>query len=146
MAPSAGMYAGGLHSQCCNRDLPGANDSSYGHWEQDAAMFVAWKVDYLKSDPCGVHAKGDAIGRFNQRWVDAFTQLGYIDKLHFQGDLVCGYRPGASAGCLNRTAAMANSWRYTQSFASEISAPLLTGARFFHAEPPVIFGITSHTS
>ena len=51
--------------------------------------------------------------------VDAFTQLGYIDKLHFQGDLVCGYRPGASAGCLNRTAAMANSWRYTQSFASE---------------------------
>ena len=107
------MYAGGLHSQCCNRDLPGANDSSYGHWEQDAAMFVAWKIDYLKSDPCGVHAKGDAIGRFNQRWVDAFTELGYIDKLHFQGDLVCGYRPGASAGCLNRTAAMANSWRYT---------------------------------
>ena len=29
MVPSAGMYAGGLHSQCCNRDLPGANDSSY---------------------------------------------------------------------------------------------------------------------
>ena len=67
MVPSAGMYAGGLHSQCCNRDLPGANDSSYGHWEQDAAMFVAWKINYLKSDPCGVHAKGDAIGRFNQR-------------------------------------------------------------------------------
>ena len=106
------MYAGGLHSQCCNRDLPGANDSSYGHWEQDAAMFISWKIDYLKSDPCGVHAKGDAIGRFNQRWVDAFTQLGYIDKLHFQGDLVCGYHPGASAGCLNRTAAQSNSWRY----------------------------------
>ena len=27
-----GMYAGGLHSQCCNRDMPGSNDTSYGHW------------------------------------------------------------------------------------------------------------------
>ena len=45
--------------------------------------------------------------------MDAFTKLGYIDQLHFQGDLVCGYRPGASSACLNRTAAMANSWRTT---------------------------------
>jgi hypothetical protein len=64
-------------------------------------------------DPCGIHSKGGAIGRFNQKWVDAFTKLGYIDQLHFQGDLVCGYRPGASSACLNRTAAMANSWRTT---------------------------------
>ena len=106
-------YAGGLHSQCCNRDLRGAYDSSYGHWEQDAAQFVAWKIDYLKSDPCGVHAKHGAIGKFNQRWVDAFTALGYIDKLHFQGDLVCGYKPDASSSCLSRTANQSNSWRTT---------------------------------
>ena len=108
-----GMYAGGLHSQCCNRALRGSNDSSYGHWEQDAAQFAAWKIDYMKSDPCGVHAKGGAIGRFNQKWVDAFTKLGYIDKLHFQGDLVCGYKAGASSKCLNHTAAQSNSWRTT---------------------------------
>ena len=76
-------------------------------------MFASWKVDYLKSDPCGIHAKHDAIGRFNQRWVDAFTKIGYIDKLHFQGDLVCGFKPHASGNCLNQTATMANSWRTT---------------------------------
>jgi alpha-galactosidase len=120
------MYAGGLHSQCCNRALhtPGkgaANDSSDGHWEQDAAMFAKWKVDYLKSDPCGVKSRNGAIGRYNQKWLDAFTKIGYIDKLHFQGDLVCGYKPGASDRCLNATAAMANSWRTTGDMRNEFS-------------------------
>jgi alpha-galactosidase len=39
-----GMYAGGLHSQCCNRDMKGSNDTSYGHQEEDAKQFIAWKV------------------------------------------------------------------------------------------------------
>jgi hypothetical protein len=55
-----------------------------------------------------VKNKNGAIGKYNQKWVDAFTKLGYLDKLHFQGDLVCGYGPGRSAGCLNATAKMAN--------------------------------------
>jgi alpha-galactosidase len=60
-----------------------------------------------------VKSKGGAIGRYNQKWVDAFTQLGYIDKLHFQGDLVCGYKPHASKSCLGNTANQSNSWRTT---------------------------------
>ena len=108
------MYAGGLHTQCCNRAMRGANDTSYGHQDQDAAMFAAWKIDYLKSDPSGVQAKN--IGKYNQKWIDAFTKIGYLDKLHFQGDSECGYKPRRPPSCENHTAAQANSWRTTGVF------------------------------
>lgn len=80
---------------------------------------VRWR---LSRCPAGIKAKKDAIGRFNQQWVDAFSKIGYLDKIHFQGDLVCGYKAGASDRCLNATATMANSWRTTSDIRNNFSA------------------------
>ncbi len=43
-----GIYGDAGAQQCCSRRLPGANDGSYGKEEQDAKLFAAMGVDYLK--------------------------------------------------------------------------------------------------
>ena len=35
-----GMYAGGWKAQCCNRGKRGGNDTSWNHWDIDAAQFA----------------------------------------------------------------------------------------------------------
>ena len=52
-----GMYAGGWQAQCCHRGGLGNNDTSWQHWDTDAAQFKRWQIDYLKSDPCCGHMK-----------------------------------------------------------------------------------------
>ena len=80
-----GMYAGGWHAQCCHRGMPGGNDTSWQHWDVDAATFRRWGIDYLKSDPCcGRDANttapltpADVFNEYNAQWDAAFRRVGY---------------------------------------------------------------------
>eukprot|EP00045_Choanoeca_perplexa_P014815 m.176694 g.176694 ORF g.176694 m.176694 type:complete len:392 (-) comp16804_c0_seq1:54-1229(-) len=51
-----GIYSDAGPAQCCSRVLPGANDGSAGHEQQDAAWFASLGVDYIKHDDCGSEA------------------------------------------------------------------------------------------
>lgn len=45
-------------------------------------------------------------------WFTSLSRYPII-YIHFQGDLVCGFKPGRSESCLNATAKQSNSWRTT---------------------------------
>eukprot|EP00912_Choanoflagellata_sp_UC4_P000165 UC4_evm1s107 len=88
-----GMYAGGWHAQCCHRGLREGNDTSWKHWETDAATFKRWKIDYLKSDPCCGHdmnstaplTPADVFNEYNEQWDIAFRNVDYITNVFIQG-------------------------------------------------------------
>lgn len=45
--------AGGYKAQCCHgstTDHHGSGDTSFGHWDTDAAHFAELEIDYLKSE------------------------------------------------------------------------------------------------
>lgn len=106
-----GMYAGGLHAQCCHRGMAGRNDTSWQHWDTDAAQFMRWGIDYLKSDPCCGRSvsppAGEIFDEYNVRWGAAFRRLGYLDSVFFQGS-----GPGRATNSSSFPVLM-NSWRTT---------------------------------
>ena len=89
-----GMYAGGWHAQCCNKGKRGGNDTSWRHWDVDAATFARWCMDYLKSDPCCGHnanataplTPADVFNRYNAQWDAAFRGV----SARYRG-MVAGY-------------------------------------------------------
>jgi alpha-galactosidase len=119
-----GMYAGGWHAQCCHRGKPGSSDTSWQHWDTDAAHFAELGIDYLKSDPCcGTKASNETapltpaeiFNEYNVRWKEAFSKIGYLDKVFLQGS-----GPGRAlnvSGCAACGDAswprLLNSWRTT---------------------------------
>ena len=128
-----GAYAGGgpptdatHHSQCCSRAIPGANDTSYGHWAQDVAFLVGeLGAEYLKSDPCGGPNQAAYTLAHNRGWVKALRAAGQLGNVHFQGDEQCGAlgrHPTRQCGAA--TAAIANSWRTTGDIANSWSTVL----------------------
>ena len=125
-----GMYAGGPSNsssrygnaaQCCHRGLEGANDTSWGHWDTDAALFKELEISYLKSDPCVGHPPENATApltaqdifiQYNLAWVAAFKKLGYEESVFLQGSgptRACGSNASSCAAIPSEL----NSWRTT---------------------------------
>jgi alpha-galactosidase len=108
-----GMYAGGWKAQCCHKATLGGNDTSWKHWDTDVAMFMAWKIDYLKSDPCcGMGKKqiphaSEIYNEYNHQWDDAFRRAGYLDSVFIQGS-----GPGRGTN-ISTFPILLNSWRTT---------------------------------
>jgi alpha-galactosidase len=111
----------GSAAQCCHRRLPGANDSSWGHFDVDAAHFKELAISYLKSDPCVGHPAFNATApltaqeifiQYNEAWVTAFAAIGYEDKVFLQGSgptRACGTNVSSCAAIPRQL----NSWRTT---------------------------------
>ena len=125
-----GMYAGGTSNssskygqaaQCCHRGIEGANDTSWGHWDTDAAFFKDLNIDYLKSDPCVGHPPYNVtkpltaqkiFSDYNLAWVAAFKKLDYEQHVFLQGSgptRACGENASSCAAIPSQL----NSWRTT---------------------------------
>eukprot|EP00660_Eupelagonema_oceanica_P001826 gene1826-17844_t len=102
-----GMYAGGVHAQCCHRG--GGNDTSLGHWDTDVQQFAEWGIDYLKSDPCcgSIANRTSIFDEYNTQWAAAFRRIGYLDRVFYQGS-----GPGRASNNTNLPSLL-NSWRTT---------------------------------
>ena len=62
------------------------NDTSWQHWDVDAAMFKEWQIDYLKSDPCcgKLPDRTAVFDEYNVRWGEAFRRVNYLDNVFLQ--------------------------------------------------------------